>query len=53
MIKNIIDLLNTSDWYIYDEDIDIAKGKYKSPLTWKEIKKEYKTKHIQQWLIIL
>jgi hypothetical protein len=42
MIKNIIDLLSTSDWYIYDEDIDIAKGKYKSPLNWKEIKQSIK-----------
>ncbi len=42
MIKNIIDLLNASDWYIYDKDIDIAKGKYKSPRTWKEIKKSIK-----------
>ena len=50
MIKNIIDLLNTSDWYIYDEDIDIAKGKYKSPTDLERNKKKYKTKHIQQWL---
>ena len=42
MIKNIIDLLNASDWYINDEDIDIAKGKYKSPETWNEIKKSIK-----------
>jgi len=42
MIKNIIDLLSASDWYLYDEDIDIAKGKYKSPLTWKEIKESTK-----------
>ena len=42
MIKNIIDLLNSSDWYIYDKDIDIAKGKYKSPETWNEIKKSIK-----------
>jgi Holliday junction resolvase RusA-like endonuclease len=42
MIKNIIDLLNSADWYIDDEDIDIAKGKYKSPTTWKEIKNSIK-----------
>lgn len=42
MIKNIIDLLNASDWYIDDEDIDIAKGKYKSPTSWKEIKNSIK-----------
>ena len=44
MIKNIIDLLNTSDWYIYDEDIDIAKGKYKRPESWKEFRNILKRK---------
>jgi hypothetical protein len=29
MIRNIIDLLNASDWYGENELIDIAKGKYK------------------------
>lgn len=38
MIKEIVDLLNTNDWYIGDEDIDIAKGKYKAPESLKEIK---------------
>jgi hypothetical protein len=42
MIKNIIDLLNTSDWYIGDEDIDIAKGKYKAPLTYSEVRERVK-----------
>ena len=28
MIREIIDLLGTSDWNVKDEDIDIAKGKY-------------------------
>lgn len=31
MIKNIIDLLNTSDYYGLDERVDIAKGKYQIP----------------------
>ena len=46
MVKNIIDLLNASDWLIGDEDIDLAKGKYKAPITYKELKqrlKRYKT----------
>ena len=46
MIKNIIDLLNASDWLIGDEDIDIAKGKYKAPVAYKELKQRlqrYKT----------
>ena len=42
MIKNIVELLNMSDWYIGDDDIDIAKGKYKSPTNWKEIKHSIK-----------
>ena len=29
-LKHILDLLNESDWLIGDEDIDIAKGKYKA-----------------------
>lgn len=42
MIKNIIDLLNASDWLIGDEDIDIAKGKYQAPSSWKELKTNIK-----------
>ena len=42
MLKNIIDLLNTSDWYVGDEDIDIAKGKYQAPSSWKELKTSIK-----------
>ena len=30
MIKNIIDLLNTSDWYVGDEDIGHSKRKVSS-----------------------
>lgn len=37
MIKNIIDLLNISTFYGVSEDIDIAKGKYKYPSTWREL----------------
>ena len=38
MIKNIIDLLNGSDWHIGDPDIDFAKGVNKLPDSWKETK---------------
>jgi hypothetical protein len=38
MIKNILKMLNTNDWLVGDEDIDIAKGKYEAPTQWKEIK---------------
>ena len=30
MIKDIVDLLNTSNWYGVSEEVDIAKGKYKA-----------------------
>lgn len=36
MIKDIIDLLNTNEFYGVSENIDIAKGKYKMPETWKD-----------------
>jgi hypothetical protein len=42
MIKNIIDLLGESDWYIGDEDIDIAKGKYQAPMNFKQMKSSIK-----------
>ena len=38
MIKNIIDLLNSSDWLIGDEDIDFAMGANKLPGTYKQAK---------------
>lgn len=42
MIKEIIEMLNSDDWYIGDEDIDIAKGKYKAPTKLSEIKQTRK-----------
>jgi len=42
MIKAIIKLLNTNDWLVGDEDINIAKGKYEAPLQMKEIKQHIK-----------
>jgi len=42
MIKNIIDLLNSSDWYVGDEDIDIAKGKYEAPMSFKQMRTNIK-----------
>lgn len=38
MIKNIIDLLNSSDWFVGDPDIDFAKGINKLPATFKQTK---------------
>lgn len=42
MIKNIIDLLNASDWYGEDELIEIAKGKYAGVRDYKEMKEQLK-----------
>ena len=42
MIKDIIDLLQVSDFYKESEDIDIAKGKYQIPLSWKEVRNMFK-----------
>tara|TARA_R110000764_G_scaffold40793_1_gene91213 strand:+ start:2936 stop:3076 length:141 start_codon:yes stop_codon:yes gene_type:complete len=36
MIKQILTLLKSSTFYIGDEDIDIAKGKYEAPTNFKE-----------------
>lgn len=38
MLKSIIDLLNHSEWYVGDEDIDFAKGNNKLPSTFKQTK---------------
>lgn len=37
-LDKIITLLNMGDWYVGSEEINIAKGKYKSPSNWKEFK---------------
>jgi len=38
MIKDILKMLNSSNFLIRDEDIDIAKGKYEAPTNFKENK---------------
>ena len=38
IISTIIDLLKVSDFYNESENIDIAKGKYKLPLSYTEMK---------------
>jgi hypothetical protein len=38
MIKDIIDLLNTNDWIVGDEDIEFAMGANKLPSTYKQAK---------------
>jgi len=42
MIKNILKMLNTNDWLVGDEDINIAKGKYEAPTQWNEVRKHIK-----------
>ena len=42
MLKNIIDLLNTNNFYAESELIEIAKGKYKAPEGLKEMYKNAK-----------
>jgi hypothetical protein len=37
MIANIIDLLNSSEHYNVSERVEIAKGKYEIPYTWKDV----------------
>lgn len=36
MMKNILYLLNSNDFYTVSEDVDIAKGKYALPYSWKD-----------------
>ena len=42
MIREIIDLLKAGDLYGVDPLIDIAKGKYKAPTKFKELKESVK-----------
>lgn len=36
MIRQVIELLKTDNFYNVSEEVDIAKGKYKAPETFKE-----------------
>jgi hypothetical protein len=42
MIKQLIDLLQVSDWYGISHNIDIAKGMYKAPKDWDAVKRQVK-----------
>lgn len=42
MIKQILELLNASDWYGVSENVDIAKGKYKAVSNFSEVKQKIK-----------
>ena len=40
----VLKLLNIDEWYGISEEVEIAKGKYKLPLTFKEGFKQLKRK---------
>ena len=42
IIRQTLDLLSSEDWLIKDKDIQIAKGLYEIPVTFKELKNKYK-----------
>jgi hypothetical protein len=42
MIRDMLDLLASDDWLMQDEDMQIAKGLYEYPLTFKELKMSIK-----------
>ena len=42
MIKNIIEILQYSDYYGVSEIVDIAKGKYQVPTSWNKMKNTLK-----------
>jgi hypothetical protein len=57
MIKVLIELLNSSDYYDVSERVEIAKGKYQMPNGWKDsfnkIKRHSKIKkEVITWKII-
>lgn len=42
MIKDILDLLNASQWYGVSENVEIAKGKYSAVKDLKQMKEQLK-----------
>jgi len=42
MIKDILDLLNASQWYGVSENVEIAKGKYAGVKDLKQMKEQLK-----------
>jgi hypothetical protein len=41
-MKELIELLNMNEYYGVSENIDIAKGRYQIPYTWKDAWKNIK-----------
>jgi len=48
MIENILELLSQDKWIGCSKNIDIAKGKYKIPLTIKEKREQLKREKVWQ-----
>jgi hypothetical protein len=46
IIRQALDLLASEDWLIDDRDIQIAKGLYELPTTFKELKMSNKRKKL-------
>ena len=46
IIRQALDLLASEDWLIDDRDIQIAKGLYELPTTFKELKMNNKRKKL-------
>ena len=46
MIRETLELLRDKEWLIDDMDINIAKGIYEFPLTFKEIKTNIKRRKL-------
>lgn len=42
MIKDIIDLLKQDNFYNVSPNVDIGKGKYQIPRTWKQVDNLFK-----------
>jgi hypothetical protein len=47
-MKEIIELLNTNEYYGVSENIEIAKGRYQIPYTWKDAWKNIKRRLCQK-----
>ena len=47
-MKEIIELLNTNEYYGVSENIDIAKGRYQIPYNWKDAWKNIKRRLCQK-----
>ena len=46
IIRQALDLLASDDWLVADKDIQIAKGLYELPVTFKELRMNNKRKKL-------